>query len=104
MIYSPTTHKTQSLRLTNVPHVYARRSQSYLFNMFGLWMFGGTLAQVWGRNKFLFFASTGLGAALQLGINYLQISGLVEQLVGAGFSVSDLTKTLVRTIQYRLVK
>ena len=67
-----------------------------LFNMFGLWMFGGTLAQMWGRNKFLFFYfSTGLGAAaLQLGINYLQISEVVEQLVGAGFSVSDLTKTL----------
>ena len=28
-----------------------------LFNMFGLWMFGGTLAQMWGRNKFLFFYS-----------------------------------------------
>ena len=67
-----------------------------LFNMFGLWMFGGTLAHMWGRNKFLFFYfSTGLGAAaLQLGINYLQISEVVEQLVGAGFSVSDLTKTL----------
>ena len=43
-----------------------------LFNMFGLWMFGGTLAQMWGRNKFLFFYfSTGIGAAaLQLVINY----------------------------------
>ena len=56
-----------------------------LFNMFGLWMFGGTLAQMGGRNKFLFFYfSTGRGAAaLQLGINYLQIN-----------EVSDLTKTL----------
>ena len=25
-----------------------------LFNMFGLWMFGGPLAQMWGRNKFCF--------------------------------------------------
>ena len=52
-----------------------------LFNMFGLWMFGGTLAQMWGRNKFLFFYfSTGLGAAaLQLGINYFQISEVVDR-------------------------
>ena len=57
-----------------------------LFNMFGLWMFGGTLAQMWGRNKFLFFyLSTGLGAAaFQLGINYFQISTIGGQLVEAG--------------------
>ncbi|MGB2233911.1 MAG: rhomboid family intramembrane serine protease, partial [Flavobacteriaceae bacterium] len=67
-----------------------------LFNMFGLWMFGGTLAQMWGRNKFLFFyLSTGLGAAaLQLGINYFQISTVVEQLVEAGYSATALTETL----------
>ena len=67
-----------------------------LFNMFGLWMFGGTLAQMWGRNKFLFFyLSTGLGAAaLQLGINYFQISTVVEQLVEAGYSPIALTETL----------
>ena len=67
-----------------------------LFNMFGLWMFGGTLAQMWGSNKFLFFyLSTGLGAAaLQLGINYFQISTFVGQLVEAGYSATSLTETL----------
>ena len=67
-----------------------------LFNMFGLWMFGGTLAQMWGRNKFLFFyLSTGLGAAaLQLGINYFQISTVVGQLVEAGYSATALTESL----------
>ena len=75
-----------------------------LFNMFGLWMFGGTLAQMWGRNKFLFFYfSAGLGAAaLQLGINYLQISDIVNQLVEAGYSVSDITKTLQNEPPYKL--
>jgi membrane associated rhomboid family serine protease len=75
-----------------------------LFNMFGLWMFGGTLAQMWGRNKFLFFYfSTGLGAAaLQLGINYLQISDVVNQLVEAGYSVSDVTKILQSEPPYKL--
>ena len=67
-----------------------------LFNMFGLWMFGGTLAQMWGSNKFLFFyLSTGLGAAaLQLGINYFQISTVGGQLVEAGYSATALTETL----------
>ncbi|MGB2100583.1 MAG: rhomboid family intramembrane serine protease, partial [Flavobacteriaceae bacterium] len=48
------------------------------------------------RNKFLFFyLSTGLGAAaLQLGINYFQISTVVEQLVEAGYSATALTETL----------
>ena len=80
-----------------VTHMFMHGSINHiLFNMFGLWMFGGTLAQMWGRNKFLFFyLSTGLGAAaLQLGINYFQISTVVEQLVEAGYSATVLTETL----------
>ena len=80
-----------------VTHMIMHGSLNHiLFNMFGLWMFGGTLAQMWGRNKFLFFyLSTGLGAAaLQLGINYFQISTVVGQLVEAGYSATALTETL----------
>ena len=80
-----------------VTHIFMHGSINHiLFNMFGLWMFGGTLAQMWGRNKFLFFyLSTGLGAAaLQLGINYFQMSTVVEQLVEAGYSATALTETL----------
>ena len=78
-------------------HMFMHGSVNHiLFNMFGLWMFGGTLAQMWGRNKFLFFYfSTGLGAAaLQLGINYFQINTVVGQLVEAGYSTTVLTDTL----------
>ena len=80
-----------------VTHMFMHGSINHiLFNMFGLWMFGGTLAQMWGRNKFLFFyLSTGLGAAaFQLGINYFQISTVLEQLVEAGYSATALTETL----------
>ncbi len=80
-----------------VTHMFMHGSINHiLFNMFGLWMFGGTLAQMWGRNKFLFFyLSTGLGAAaLQLGINYFQISTVMGQLVEAGYSATSLTETL----------
>ncbi|MCH2655651.1 MAG: rhomboid family intramembrane serine protease, partial [Flavobacteriales bacterium] len=78
-------------------HMFMHGSVNHiLFNMFGLWMFGGTLAQMWGRNKFLFFyLSTGLGAAaFQLGINYFQISTVLEKLVEAGYSSTALTETL----------
>ena len=78
-------------------HMFMHGSINHiLFNMFGLWMFGGTLAQMWGSNKFLFFyLSTGLGAAaLQLGINYFQISTVAGQLVEAGYSATVLTETL----------
>ena len=70
-----------------VTHMFMHGGVNHiLFNMFGLWMFGGTLAQMWGRNKFLFFYfSTGLGAAaLQLGINYLQINQLNDILSATG--------------------
>lgn len=80
-----------------VTHMFMHGSINHiLFNMFGLWMFGGTLAQMWGRNKFLFFyLSTGLGAAaFQLGINYFQISTVFEKLVEAGYSATALTETL----------
>ena len=80
-----------------VTHMFMHGSINHiLFNMFGLWMFGGTLAQMWGSNKFLFFyLSTGLGAAaLQLGINYFQISTVLEKLVEAGYSATALTETL----------
>ena len=78
-------------------HMFMHGSINHiLFNMFGLWMFGGTLAKMWGSNKFLFFyLSTGLGAAaLQLGINYFQISTVAGQLVEAGYSATVLTETL----------
>ena len=78
-------------------HMFMHGSINHiLFNMFGLWMFGGTLAQMWGRNKFLFFyLSTGLGAAaLQLGINWYQIGVVMGQLVEAGYPASTLLDTL----------
>ena len=43
-----------------------------LFNMFGLWMFGKILENVWGPQRFLlFYLVCGVGAAaLHLGIQY----------------------------------
>ncbi len=45
-----------------------------LFNMFGLWMFGRILENVWGPKRFLlFYLACGVGAAaLHLGIQYFR--------------------------------
>ena len=80
-----------------ITHMFMHGSTMHiLFNMFGLWMFGSPLAQMWGRNKFLFFyLSAGLGASiLQLLVNYYQVSSIIEQLVNSGFSESSITDLL----------
>ena len=62
-----------------VTHMFMHSQQSFMhiaFNMFGLWMFGSPLEQMWGRNKFLFFYfSAGIGAGLiYTAVNYFQFS------------------------------
>ena len=57
---------------TNPAHVF--------FNMFGVFMFGRVLEQVWGPKRFLlFYMVTGIGAALmQELVWYIQLRPLVE--------------------------
>lgn len=63
------------------------------FNMFGLYMFGTPIEQMWGRKKFIFFyLSTGFGAAaLQLLLYYFQINQLSDILLSEGLTVSQIT-------------
>ena len=85
-----------------ITHMFMHGSISHiLFNMFGLWMFGSPLAQMWGKNKFLFFyLSTGVGAAaLQLLVYHLQIQGWVEDLVAQGFVLDEIYASLQRQTQ-----
>lgn len=77
--------------------MHDQKSLSHLaFNMFGLWMFGSALEQVWGRNKFLFFYfSTGIGAGLfYTAINYFQFNGIFNDLLNAGASANDINSML----------
>ena len=63
-----------------------------LVNMFGLWMFGSPLVQMWGRNKFLFYyISCGIGAALlQLLFYYFQINAVVDNLLSQGYLLDEI--------------
>lgn len=80
-----------------VTHMFMHGSISHiLFNMFGLWMFGSPLAQMWGKNKFLFFYfSTGIGAALlQILVYHLQIQDWVNELVAQGYQLDAIYNSL----------
>ena len=79
------------------------------FNMFGLYMFGTPIEQMWGRKKFIFFyLSTGFGAAaFQLLLYYFQINqvsnvllaeGLTGNQITAFFQTSDLPYEIVERI------
>ena len=75
-----------------ITHMFMHGSPSHiLFNMFGLWMFGSPLEQMWGRQKFLFFyISCGLGAALlQMLVYYSQIQNLYQVIELNNLSLND---------------
>jgi membrane associated rhomboid family serine protease len=75
-----------------ITHMFMHGSFSHiLFNMFGLWMFGSPLAQMWGKNKFLFFyLSCGLGAAaLQLLVYHVQIQDWLDSMVAQGVALDQ---------------
>jgi membrane associated rhomboid family serine protease len=67
-----------------------------LFNMFGLWMFGSPLEQMWGRKKFLFFYfSAGFGSAgLQLLVYHLEIQSIFSILEVNGISFETFKEIL----------
>ena len=77
------------------------------FNMFGLYMFGNPIEQMWGKNKFIFFyLSTGFGAAaLQLFLYYYQISAVTEQLSLEGLNSSQISNFFMTSdLSYSLVE
>ena len=57
-----------------------------LFNMFGLWMFGTPLEQMWGKQKFIFFyLSAGFGAVLiQTLVYHYDVLSVTQLLIDNG--------------------
>ena len=80
-----------------------------LFNMFGLWMFGTPLEQMWGKQKFIFFyLSAGFGAVLiqtlvyhydVLSVTQLLIdNGLTKNEINSFFETGRLNTSLIQTL------
>lgn len=67
-----------------------------IFNMFGLWMFGSTVEERLGRNKFLFvFFSAGLGGTIfHLGYNYFDFNYILNDLITSGFTKSGIIEMI----------
>ncbi len=80
-------------------HMFMHGNTAHLlFNMFGLWMFGSTLANIWGTNKFIFFyISSGIGAALiQMLVYYINIESVMSSLAEYG-TPNETIKELFRS-------
>jgi membrane associated rhomboid family serine protease len=64
-----------------VTHMFMHAGIGHIFfNMFGVFMFGRVLEQVWGSKKMLiFYTVTGLGAAaIHLTVNYIQMNHMMN--------------------------
>lgn len=86
-------------------HMFMHSQTFYLhiiMNMFGLWMFGTPLEQMWGRKKFLFFyLSAGLGAViLPLLIDYYQFNEAFSNLIQSGVSESEINNLIYVKLDY----
>ena len=62
------------------------------FNMFGLWMFGTPLEQMWGKQKFIFYyLSAGLGAVLiQTLVYHYDVMSVTQILLDNGLTNLDV--------------
>ena len=76
-------------------HMLMHGNEAHLmFKMIGLRMYGTTLANIWGTNKFIFFyLSSGLGAAvIQMLAYYLNIESITATLVENGLSNESIVE------------
>ena len=76
-----------------VTHMFMHGDTSHiLFNMFGLWMFGTPLEQMWGKQKFIFYyLSAGLGAVLiQTLVYHYDVIAVSQILIENGLTKLDV--------------
>lgn len=81
ILWQPVTHMFMHGDITHI-----------LFNMFGLWMFGTPLEQMWGKQKFIFFyLSAGFGAVLiQTIVYHYDVMSVTQILIDNGLTNSDV--------------
>jgi len=76
-----------------ITHMFMHGDTTHiLFNMFGLWMFGSPLEQMWGKQKFIFFyISAGIGAVLiQTLVYHYDVLSISQILIENGLNKSDI--------------
>ncbi len=76
-----------------ISHMFMHGDLTHImFNMFGLWMFGTPLEQMWGKQKFIFFyISAGLGAVLlQTIIYHIDVVSVNQILSEYGLSKGEI--------------
>jgi len=76
-----------------VSHMFMHANLNHIFfNMFALWMFGTAIENLMGSRRFLiYYMITGFGAAfLHLGVNYIELLSLRNELLNAGLSPAEL--------------
>jgi membrane associated rhomboid family serine protease len=81
ILWQPVTHMFMHGDITHI-----------LFNMFGLWMFGTPLEQMWGKQKFIYFyLSAGFGAVLiQTIVYHYDVMSVTQILIDNGLTNSDV--------------
>ena len=91
-------------------HMFMHGSINHiLFNMFGLWMFGTPLEQMWGKQKFIFYyLSAGLGAVLIQTLVYhydviavsqiLLENGLTKLDVNSFYETGRLNNSIIQSV------
>ncbi|MGB1449125.1 MAG: rhomboid family intramembrane serine protease [Flavobacteriaceae bacterium] len=80
-----------------ITHMFMHGGFPHLFfNMFGLWMFGSPLEQLWGKQKFLFyFLSAGIGAmVVQMAAYAYQFHDVTQVLNAAGYSTQEVINVI----------
>jgi len=86
-------------------HIFMHGSLSHLFfNMFGLFMFGRILENIWGGKKMLvFYLVTGIGAALmQSGITYIQMQKMI--VLADSFTANPSLQVFSGYVDHYLIK
>ncbi len=87
-----------------ITHMFMHGGMGHIFfNMFALYMFGSHLEMSIGKNKFLFiYFFSGLGAVgFQILFTYFQFNPGYQELVGQGFSDSEVSNFLINSYNSR---
>jgi membrane associated rhomboid family serine protease len=84
-----------------ITHMFMHGSELHiLFNMLGLWMFGSSIEQLIGRNKFLFlYFGAGIGAVLFYeGIDYYKFNTAYNELMQLGLDNQNIKEIFERVL------